>query len=311
MMSSRPSTIAVTGASGFLGRELVTAATEAGHRVIRVERSHLTAPDDGRLSAQLSEADAIVDAGSAISAGVSAERERFGRLLEVAQPHEKLRLVVVSSLSVIDFAGLAPGTQIDEHSPTQSQGRDAYSMAKLNSEEVCRGWAIGRPANAAVIVRPGPILGNARPWTARLGVSVARGRWIAIGNDAFVPWIHVKNCACALARLAVDDRPPETVHLMQRSLPTQRALTDRLVQSRRLRAPLTRVSLSVWEQWAERAAKVTRLLRHRPAALSPDAIAARFRPFQYDGHLSSLWTNDDEDRAGERWLEARRRRCRE
>ena len=172
--------LVVTGATGFLGREVVRAAEAAGASVVPVSRSggaplDLAAADaEARLTELLTEgAPATVIHLAGLMSGNDAEHEAgtvaptravLAAIRAAAPPAPAPAdglpdLVHASSLSVYGYAALPDGATLDETTPleTRPQARDAYARAKLAQEAMLLRAAQRRGLRARVL-RPGAIV---------------------------------------------------------------------------------------------------------------------------------------------------------
>lgn len=229
----------VTGATGFLGSEVVTAALERNHMVVAVSRRDASAqpmPWDGdarvtrvsadlateagltALEAELEGADAVIHVAAAMSGDDAAHaRDTVGptkallsALGRSADPGRAPRLILISSFSVYGYAALPEGAQLDETTPLEADPhlRDAYTRAKLAQESaaVAAVQAHGLEVRA---LRPGVIHGVGRLWSARLGV--AFGPIVMRFGPGRVPGIAVERCAQAAVLAAETPMGPSEV----------------------------------------------------------------------------------------------------
>ena len=309
-------TIAVTGAGGFLGRRIVTAAQQAGHDVVAIVRRPVELPGaEVRIAdlaadpppGQLDGADAVIHAAAGAGDDAAHARDTVGatRAVLAALP-PGARLVLVSSFSVYAVAALPDGATLDETTPTEpdAAGRDAYARAKVAQERL----AVAAAQTDGLdlwIARPGAIHGPGRDWSARLGWCVGR-RVLVPGGDVPVPAVHVDHVARALVAAATvpeggwpDDVPGleagghvRVVNLVDPEPPTQRdwlTATGRRRITTLPRRPLMKVAALL-----DLAGDLIPALDHvRPRALSEGALAARFKPLRYA-------TARAEDRLGHR-----------
>ena len=216
----------VTGASGFLGRHVVTALVREGHDVRASVRpaAHVEGlgwpasvdifRGDLRSTPHLEPAfdgvDVLVHLAAAVSGG---DDLRFAatvvgteRLLDAMARTACRRLVLASSFAVYDFSATR-GT-LDENAPLHPvpdvYARDGYTIAKLWQERVTRrlaerhGWDL-------TVLRPGFIWGRDHSYLAALGQRVGRLH-IVIGPLTRMPLTHVENCADLFALAASDPR---------------------------------------------------------------------------------------------------------
>jgi nucleoside-diphosphate-sugar epimerase len=305
----------VTGASGFLGREIVEAACRAGWKVLAICRPTSTVPASWQqnpdvllsrldleeeqhleiLSGLLKDVTCVIHAAATLS-GSDVDQTRntieptenllramlleADRLRQCQPPHNRPRLVLVSSFSVYDFARLPDQAVLDETGPVEQlpNRRDAYCRAKLAQEALAKA---GSDRLELCLARPGAIYGPGRLWNWHLGIQAA-GWTFCIDGDTLVPAISVDYCAAALVSLAglPSADLPEIVNLLEMDLPSQRDWLATIGQ-RRIIYLKRRVLLSG-------AAIIDRLVvfwpvlnRFRPSGLRLENLAARFKPLQY------------------------------
>lgn len=230
--------LAVTGASGYLGREVVTEARARGHSVRALIRDARRAPvewaqDAGikviegpleRLSpATLANVDAVLHLAATLSGDDAAhERDTLAPMRALLQAMAGCapvpRLVLAGSLSVL--GGMREGDTVTEASPLEPapQQRDAYARAKLAQEALARAHA--QATGAAVdILRIGAIWGPGRLWNGHLGVALGPVL-IRTGSGGQVPLAHVTRAARMLVQGA--ERPGQgvqIVHVLDADLP--------------------------------------------------------------------------------------------
>ena len=215
--------ILVTGANGFLGRQVVAELLGEGHTVRALVRpaTRLTGREwpgevdifrgDLRVSRNLAAAfegiDVLVHLAAAVTGGEDAQFAAgvvgTERLLAAMAESDTKRLVLASSFSVYDWKA-ARGT-LDESTPVQEGNRlydrDGYAVAKVWQERVVRktaeeqGWTL-------TVLRPGFIWGRGNDYLACLGQKFGKAH-LVFGPGTRIPLTHVENCAKAFA-LAVD-----------------------------------------------------------------------------------------------------------
>jgi nucleoside-diphosphate-sugar epimerase len=206
--------IAVTGATGFIGRRIVLALVEAGYdvralarRASAVDQAEATdavtwviggLADPGALAALVKDTVAVVHCAGAVKAASRAgflEVNGAGtrRLAEVAAAqHVVPRFVLMSSLAARE--------------PRLS----AYAASKRAGEQAVRGLQDKLPA---VILRPPAVYGPGDMETLKVFQMAARGFMTApMVKDARVSLVHVDDVARAvLAALALDDLPVQPI----------------------------------------------------------------------------------------------------
>jgi nucleoside-diphosphate-sugar epimerase len=218
-----PADVLVTGAAGFLGRRLVTALQARGQRVRVLVRSTTSisdqAPDVQIVVGDLGDPRIVEHAvagvrvvyhvGAAMRGGPrdfeAGTSWGTRNVIDACLKHGTQRLVYVSSLSVLDHAGRDPAVAISETSRFEPypDKRGAYTQTKLIAENMVRD-AIREHGLAAVIVRPGQIVGPGAERVTPNGALAIAGRWIAVGPAAqTLPLVYVDDVVDALL-LAAD-----------------------------------------------------------------------------------------------------------
>jgi len=286
-------TILVTGAGGFLGRATVAAARAAGHQVVAMTRVPADWDDPGvtgyvahlgedSLPEVLGEVDVVIHAAAILSGDdtvqlrdtVAPTRVMLQAMKSLAKPP---RLVHVSSLSVLGYAGLSPMALIDEATPLENAPaeRDAYTRAKLQQEAD----VLAASDRAAVhILRPGTIYGPDRVWNSHVGVGLGPVL-IRIGGAGEMPLIHVTDCAAALVSAA--EQPgspgaPQILHLVGDNLPDRPRF---LAALRKHGWP--RVVLSLPWRALDHAGRVLSVVPGLPGLLRAPVLRARMMPLRY------------------------------
>ncbi|MDR7096756.1 NAD-dependent epimerase/dehydratase family protein [Hydrogenophaga laconesensis] len=213
------SEIAVTGASGFIGRVLIGRLLAAGETPVAISRQPLeiagarnvAITDYARtaeLAAHLSEVEALIHlAGRAHQASHPGQDEA---LFEAANIDTALyaaracmaagvkRFVFVSSIGVNGNHSAKPFLDTDEPAPTEP-----YAVSKWKAEQALGELLAGSPTELTII-RPPLVYGPGCPGNFRKLVRLAAtSRWIPLGAlDAPRSFIHVVNLADALITAA-------------------------------------------------------------------------------------------------------------
>jgi nucleoside-diphosphate-sugar epimerase/predicted dehydrogenase len=217
--SSSGKTVLVTGASGFLGRHVVAALRERGHRVramVRfpgaaddwddVEEVAATLGDDASITSALAGVSAVVHCAARVARGGS--RADFFQdnvrgtthLLEAARAAGVERFVHVSSIAVYGVPSRPGPVAEDAGYDPHPERRGAYTWSKLEADRAVLEW--GRRAGlATVTLRPGILVGPDGPrFTARLSLGRVRDRVLIVGRPgARLPLCHVADAARAAA----------------------------------------------------------------------------------------------------------------
>jgi len=297
--------VLVTGASGFLGRHVVSALLARGHAVramvrpaasidglgwpssVEVFRADLRG---GPLEAAFEGVDVLVHLAAAVSGGEDAQfAATVGgteRLLAAMARTRTRRLVLCSSFSVYDWSRIEG--RLDEDSPLEASPdlyeRDGYAIAKSWQERATReaaathGWDL-------VVLRPGWIWGREHGYLFGLGQRFGSVH-LVFGPMTRLPLTHVENCAAFFACCAEAPAAAGRTYNVVDSdrIRIWRYLGDHLrrSQERGLRFPLPyRVGLAV----ARLAQGTSRWIfdgkGKLPGVLVPCRFEARFKPLRF------------------------------
>lgn len=252
--SGAPLVVAVSGASGLVGRRLCAFLAAGGHQVRRLVRpgSHREPGEDtiawdpasGRIDARaLRGVDAVVHLAGANLAGGrwSARRKRelwasrvestalLARTLAAMERPPRV-LVVASAIGYYGDCGQAP---VDEAAP-----RGSGFLAEL-----CEAWeAAAEPARAAGIrtvhVRTGLVLAGEGGVLARLAPLFAAGLGGPLGNGRQrMSWIALEDLLTVFHRALLDDAWEGPVNAVAPDAPSNAAFTRALAHVLRRPAP--------------------------------------------------------------------------
>lgn len=274
----------VTGASGFLGSNLVAALCEHGVRVRALVRP---ASDLRRLSGlgvEIVRGD-VCDSRSLRGATRGQQvvfhaaakvpdwgpRREFFRVnadgtrnvVAACQDAGVERMVHVSSLTVLGLP--RRGAAVDEQSPYDSSPHDAYTASKIEAEKIVR-EAHGQRGLQTVAVRPGAIWGPGDPSIApRIAALLRRGHAVYVGRATNrLALSHVDNLTEGL-RLAAETPAAagQVYHLTDGETVTAREVIDGLAALLGTARPRWSVPFFVTYLAAAAMEGVARLLRWR------------------------------------------------
>lgn len=309
----RPAVL-VTGATGFLGRYVVTAAVRAGltvravvrpgtdqgrlpwgsHPRLQLARADLRRPADLRTA--LDGCDTVVHL-AAVKGGDLATRFQgtvvaTENLLAAMTDSMVERLVHCGTFSVYDYLDLPTGALLDEQTAVEDEPlqRDEYAQVKIAQERLVREWAAS-PGRELTVLRPGLIYGPGELWHALLGVELIPSLWLGAGARTTLPMAWVENVAEAFA-LAAQQRPlaPVTANLIDDRLPTVRQYVRAVRPHVEAPPRVVRLGYPGMRALVGLAAQVDRrLLGSRlklPSGLAPASFEARFRPVRYSNEVA-------------------------
>lgn len=233
--------VLVTGASGFLGCEVVRAAAAAGHEVLALVRPAAQILDlewpasvkvirgdlrqHGDWATELSHIESVAHLAAAPSgdlptqfSGTVVATENLLAHLPMRSP---LRFVHVSSFSVYDYESVGFRGTVTEATPIDPapERRDAYTVTKIVQERLVR-EACEAAGTHLVIIRPGAIVGPGKDWG--FGRVIKIGRLDLIFSPlAKFPLTYVSNCAQAIVK-ALDAQVPSgsAYNIVDDELPT-------------------------------------------------------------------------------------------
>jgi len=214
----RPAVV-VTGANGLLGSAFVKRLIQE-EEFVRLLVRRLPPPeilDNQQIEVVLGDlgdpeavdraiegATAVFHIGAAMGGGWEAHEAATitgtRNVVNACLKHRVPKMVYISSLSVIDWAGHPANQPVTESSTLEPapQHRGYYTQAKLEAERIIRAAAQehGLPV---VILRPGQIWSETSPLiTAAVGIRVGN-RLVVIGDDSnLLPLIHVNDVVEAI-----------------------------------------------------------------------------------------------------------------
>lgn len=186
---TRPERILVTGATGYVGTEVVRRLISAGYDVLAyVRKTSRTGPlesmgagiaeGDIRDARALTDAargsDAIIHIAAALRGSKSFLTDCTVRgtqnVVEAARAACVKRVIYISSFSVYDYLRAKNGSVITEESPLEQRGelRGISSLAKRQAEDIALSNLSGE-GPAWTILRPSLIFGNGRDLVSLVG----------------------------------------------------------------------------------------------------------------------------------------------
>ena len=264
-------TVAVTGATGYVGRALVERLRAAGVAVRAIVRNPQAALPEGveravadltrptGLDALLRGADVVVHC-AAEQRSSSRARHRLVNVAgtravtEAAALAGVRRLVHLSSVAVYPRRDGGPAVTPDEPLEAFPELRDAYAWSKIGAE---RWVAFARRAGLdAVTLRLGIVYGRERDFVARVWRRLVGPIVLVAGSQhALLPLVPVDDVTEAIWRV-VDARrvPASALHVVGPDTPTQGTYLARRAVHRRQRLLPIYVSLGVVRRLSDRCA---------------------------------------------------------
>jgi nucleoside-diphosphate-sugar epimerase len=207
--------VLVTGASGSLGGAIVKRLREQGQRVRGFERRAPDQPIDGvefvigdladpaAIDRAVKGADIVVHCAAAMKGDWS---EHYAstvvgtqNVIDACKTHGVKQLVHISSMSVVDWAGMSETGVVDENAALEprAEERGAYTRAKLEAERsVTQAVQQGLPC---VILRPGQIFGGKIPLINGAVARNVRGLWLVLGDGKLeLPLVYLDDVVDAI-----------------------------------------------------------------------------------------------------------------
>lgn len=299
----------ITGANGYLGREVVRQALIAGHSLSLVVRDAARCPIEWNIDqritlveADLAEVTALPQSDvllhlAASMSGDAAVQQRDTveatrhTLISAMRTQQPPALVLASSLSVYSAMGLAEGDTVTEDTALEDQGhlRDAYCRAKLGQELLFTTAAAdsGLPMQ---MLRIGAIWGPGQLWNAHLGQALGPFL-LRFGRRGQVPLSHVRHAAKALilAAEAASAGKSGVANVVDDDLPDRAGYIDALQTG-----PWPAVVLPMTWKILSYVARVTGS-RLRPGLLRMPTLRFRMLPLAYSNERLKrdlVWTPD-------------------
>ena len=211
-----PADVLVTGAAGGLGSAVVSHLVREGKRVrmfvrrapaelpegVQVVVGNLGNPDD--VERAVCGADQVVHLGAAMR-GSWADFEcgtiaGTSNVLAACSRFDVQKLVYISSMSVIDFAGGEKGSSIDESTALEprAEERGFYTQAKLAAERLVSEWCATQKL-PTVILRPGQIFGGKIPLMTGAVARSLGSRWLVLGDGKVrLPLVYIDDVVDAI-----------------------------------------------------------------------------------------------------------------
>ncbi len=299
---NRPAVV-VTGANGLLGRAFVKRLIHedeyvrlfvrrlpppeiADHPQIEVVLGELGDPD--AVDRAVEGATAVFHIGAAMGGGWAAHEAGTiagtRNVVEACLKHDVPKMIYISSLSVIDWAGHPANQPVTESAtlePTPQQ-RGSYTQAKLEAERIVRAAAQERGL-PVVILRPGQIWSETSPLISA-AVGIRLGQWlVVIGDDSNqLPFVHVDDVVEAIV---LSTQSPfshgEVFQVVDNELISREELVRLYSRAREPQLRITRIPLGLACFFAGCIEWVITTLG-RPAPISPYRLRSAVAPLAFD-----------------------------
>lgn len=280
--------IAVTGASGFIGRHVVAQAERRGHEVLAFggPSSSSALRMDLRTGIGLADAlrgcEVVIHCAAAMNGDLTTQTaitvDGTRNLLSAMKAAGVRDVVLIGTFAVYDYAQLGKDASLDEDAPldTRLELRAPYIRVKQEQEQLVRGV----PGISWTIVRPGLVYGPGRTWFHHLGAQLPGGIWLCLAPESVLPLVHVESCAQAIVLAAENPAARgQILNLVDDNVPARGQYVAQLA-ARRVPAP-RRIHLS-WTVLSSMARLARGVAGHRvPDLLNPASLNARCKPLHY------------------------------
>lgn len=215
--------ILVTGGTGWLGRSLVKRLLDRGESVrVLAHRPNAAMEEHPKIHmvyGDLGDPQAVERAVKGVEVVYHVGATMRGRgwadfdcgtvqgtrnVVESCIRHGVRRMVYVSSITVLDYAGMKPDAIITEDAAIEAHPnwRGLYTQAKVAAEQIVLD-AIRDRQFPAVVLRPGQIFGPGAEGVAPFGTVSLGGRWLVIGSGNLrVPLVYVEDVVDAMEAAA-------------------------------------------------------------------------------------------------------------
>jgi nucleoside-diphosphate-sugar epimerase len=298
--------IAITGSTGFIGRETVVEALRQGHDVVALTRSanisfetkssHLEIRvcdlnDESAVRNALEDCDCVIhlaaDMKSSNQLGNTINITK--NVLEAMRRASIRQLILCSSISVLNYVDEAAMSVIDESTARcdnlSMMGR--YAAMKREQELMAESWHADH--DSLTIIRPGLVYDETNLSGAHAGFFKS-GIGIAALHDGEVPLVCLESVAraCVEACNKTTHTGLSVYHLTDDCLPNQRHYLNALGSAKVIRAyvPLPWKVYGLFAQIFRVVFESIGMKSRLPDAFCKNSVAARCKPFLFSNTKS-------------------------
>lgn len=312
--------ILLTGAGGFLGKQITRSLLMAGQNDLRLhfrnrapaglieslqqefpqaklETAGANLIARGSFDAMLEGVDCVIHAAAGMkgaAADMFANTVMGSRnVFEACGRVGTKRIVLISSFAVYKTDAMKPGDTLGEHTPIEPVGVDKgpYGYAKTRQEHMFLDYA-KQHGFETVILRPGVIYGpGGGALSPRVGLK-AMGLFASLGNGALLPLTYVENCADAVARAAVHAPSGSAFAVVDDQIPTCRQYLDGYLKNvQKMRVVTLPFGAFLWVS-GKLVAYNRKSKGQMPAVFTPYVVKSMYTPIRYsnDGLKKIGWT---------------------
>jgi len=309
----------ITGASGFLGKYVVTEALRRGFELraaIRhtsdekrlpwrnssnVDLLRLDLTQSEKLEDALTDVDTVVHLAAAKQGNYDTQYANTviatENLLKAMVAANVKRLIAISTFSVFDYIHIPNGEIIDENSPIDSQPshRDVYAQTKLIQESLFREFE-QKHQGEVTILRPGIVYGRNNLWNAHLGINLKNRLWIRIGGNAQLPLTYVENCAQAIVNACVHQEAiGKTLNIVDNDLPSSKVYAEKITKLLPRQPSTIPINWTVMRLLSRSTWLTNKMLfsgkMKLPGIFVPARLEPRFKPFRYSNNKAQQTLN--------------------
>jgi UDP-glucose 4-epimerase len=230
--------LAITGATGFVGRHCVERARANGATLrlfvrdmakvpaawqtdstIEIVAMDLTSMGD-ELTKALEGIRTVIHCAAILTGDherdtVAASVAVIDAVIAAQVPH----VVLAGSLSVYDVSGVPKGGKVNETTPVNTDGQDSYAQAKLTQETLFQDGA-SLYGYALSILRLGAVWGPDHLFNAHIGPAVG-STLLKIDGGGEVPLCRVELAAETLIKAAQENTGVGTINILDDDRPTR------------------------------------------------------------------------------------------
>jgi nucleoside-diphosphate-sugar epimerase len=307
--------ILITGANGFIGRHVVYEALDAGHKVVAVSRqpplTNLASLDIDNPHLQfeqcdlaypeklldiLADCDAVIHLAASVSGSNQYQQtlDTTQNLLTAMDTCDVKRLVLISSISIINYIDPDPQSTIDENTPLckNDHAMGEYARMKRDQEKLCRQWRTVQ--KQLVVIRPGLVYDDNNLSDVHAGF-FKKGIGIAATHHGLVPLSEVKKTAeyiiSATTKTQISN---ETFHLVDIPSLSQQEYLELLKHKGQIRfyLPLNWNNYSFLGHLVRKVLQLAKKATSTPDSFRENSIAARQKPFKFSAAKAGILLKD-------------------